>query len=222
VRASDFVTDHAFYERIGDTGRLLVVFNYFEQPLSIRTHSSVLLGQDCSRLYLHSGANDWFQNGVPGVADSFAGLIAFAKQTLRQVFEAEKVFFLGTSMAGFAALGCGLASQADGVLAAGPEIDLCLPGSRSRGILAETRLTFPSLRPLLENARRAPVYCLSGGRDPLDAEVALQLAAFPEIKTKTLDCDHQVLPYLREQGVLDALLRALLDQRDLLPLLEGL
>ena len=73
----NFATDHCFYERSGDYDTLMVLFNYWGQEISVRSHGRYVAAAPCNKVYIHSGKNDWFQNGIPEVANSFEELLAF-------------------------------------------------------------------------------------------------------------------------------------------------
>jgi pimeloyl-ACP methyl ester carboxylesterase len=210
----DFTTDHCFYERSGDHDTLMVLFNYWGQPLSARSHARFVANAPCNKLYLHSGADDWFQNGVPGVAESFEHLLAFC-QDLKDHMRETRFHFAGHSMGAFAALGCGLFSGADRILASVPEIDLCLPDSMSAKYLNVADLRYATIRPLLFENTTTPIDVIVGRHDAADCRVAHWIAAHRQVSLVELDCGHETFVYLRDQGSLSLVFRAFVEGRAL-------
>ena len=216
-----FERDHSFFERAGEHDTLLVLFNYLDQPLEARSHRRFMDGLACNRLFLHSGRNDWFQNGIPGIANSFEALIDFCR-ILPERFGSSRVLYLGHSMGAFGALGCGLGAGAERILASVPEIDLLRPGSVSATRLVSEDLRFPSVRPLLEANGHIPVHVVAGRNWPADMEAVRSIETRPNVTVSLLDCKHETFPYLRDQGRLTPMIRAFVEGEDVGAVLDGL
>jgi hypothetical protein len=210
----NFATDHCFYERSGDYDTLMVLFNYWGQEVSVRSHGRYVATSPCNKLYLHSGKNDWFQNGIPEVANSFEGLLDFC-HGLRGRFPEKRFVFAGHSMGAFAALGCGLFSDADRILASVPEVDLCQPGSLSAKYLDERELRYPSIRALLAENKRTPIDVIVGARDEGDMRAARLILAIRPVSLIELDCAHETFVDLRDAGLLELVFQAFVEGRDL-------
>ena len=210
----NFATDYCFYERGGDYDTLMVLFNYWGQDISVRSHGRYVAAAPCNKLYLHFGKNDWFQNGIPEVAESFDGLLTFC-HGLRGRFSEKRLVFVGHSMGAFAALGCGLFSDADRILASVPEVDLCQPGSFSAKYLDEKELRYPSICALLAENRRTPIDVIVGVRDEADLRAARSVLAIRPASLIELDCAHETFVDLRDAGLLELVFRAFVEGRDL-------
>lgn len=209
----NFRSNNSFYERLGDHNNLIVLFNYFDQPISVHSHHNFLTEIECNRLFLHSGANDWFQYGIPGIASSFEDLIAFSK-SINKYFIERHVQYIGHSMGAFAALACGIASGADRILVSVPEIELCLTGSRSERYIDKSKLSYQSILSHLES-NKVQIDCIVGYEDIYDRRVATQLSIYDNVNVHILRCGHETFIYLRDKGILSNLFQAFAKQGDL-------
>lgn len=214
----NFSSNHSFYERSGDHDTLIVIFNYFNQPISARSHYKFLNGIDCNKLFLHSGANDWFQCGIPGIASSFEELIGFSK-SINNCFSERKILYIGHSMGAFAALACGIASGADRILVSVPEIELCLPGSMSEKCIDKYKLSYQSIASYLNN-NNVQIDCIIGYEDVYDRTVAKQLSIYENVSVHMLKCGHETFPYLRDEGILANLFHEFAKHGDLKTILS--
>jgi hypothetical protein len=109
-------SSHLIFEPESDCKKLLIIFAYINQKLGTRSHSSFLRNINCKKLFLNPGLNEWYQTGVPGVASSYSGLLAFIRD-VKSNFADHEILCLGHSMGGFPALGIGVSIGADRILA---------------------------------------------------------------------------------------------------------
>ena len=214
-------TDHCFYDRAGDHTTLMVVFNYFDQPLSVRSHYNAISKLPCNRLFLNSGKNDWFQTGIPGISDSFEETISFCKK-IKSDFKEERIVYVGHSMGAFAALGCGIAAGADRILASAPETELVLSGSISSEYLAGKHIPYPSVEKHLEANKKTKIWVIYGERDPFDRAVGLAMRKHKLVSPIPLKCGHTTFPYLQQNNILTDVLRAFLEDDDVADIVKKL
>jgi hypothetical protein len=207
IRLSDFDSEYCFYEDEIGSDILLIIFAYINQPLSIKSHYHYLSGLRCSKLFLNSGRNDWYQAGVPSVAGSFSELLDFCKRLSDEEPE-RRLLFLGHSMGGFAAIGAGLAVGHARVLASVPEIELLQPGSMSLRHMQPRKPTYPSLIEMLAQNRTTAIEAILGDKDPYDVAVAERLGEMPNTDVIMVPSDHGVFWHLKEQGTLRPTLAA--------------
>lgn len=221
LNLSDFTTDNHFYDKFEGSDTLVVLFNYYSQPLTVRSHHNFIKNAKCSKLFLHSGADDWFQNGMPDIADSFEGLMQFCAN-LRDVFPEKNILFIGHSMGAYAALACGIAARADRILASVPEIELRKPGSVSLGRLPAEMVKFPSIRDIIASNPGTPISVIAGRQNAHDIGVAEDMQRYPHVSAIELDCGHETFPYLRDKGVLEKVFLTFIDGGDLSGVVSGL
>jgi hypothetical protein len=213
-------SDHVIFEPESDRKRLLIVFAYIDQKPGTRSHSSFLRHVDCKKLFLNPGRNEWYQTGVPGVASSYKGLLAFLRD-VRSDFADHEILCLGHSMGGFPALGIGVAIRADRILASAPEYVLNMPNSLSVRHLKQTSVESADLTPILSANAGSSISILVGRRNAFDMEVASRLGAFPHTDVIELETGHNTFPYLKEVGRLGAVLEAFVEGRNIRPVVAG-
>jgi len=213
-------SDRLIFEPDSDTKKLLLVFAYINQQLGTRSHSSFLRNIDCKKLFLNPGLNEWYQRGVPGVASSYSGLLAFL-QSVKSKFADHEILCLGHSMGGFPALGIGVAMGADRILASAPEYVLNLPGSLSIRYLHDKPLECGDLTPVLSANSTSAITVLVGRQNAFDMDVARQLSGFPHTDVIELETGHNTFPYLKDVGRLGATLEAFVDGRDIRSVVSG-
>lgn len=211
---------HVIFEPNSDRKTLLIVFAYIDQKLGTRSHSSFLRHVDCKKLFLNPGRNEWYQTGVPGVASSYSGLIAFLRD-VKADFADHEILCLGHSMGAFPALGIGVAIGADRILASAPEYILNLPGSLSVRHLKETRVECGDLTPVLSANASSSITILVGRQNAFDMEAASRLGRFPQTDVIELETGHNTFPYLKDVGRLGAALEAFVEGRNIRPVVAG-
>lgn len=214
-------SDHVIFEPESDRKKLLIVFAYIDQKLGTRSHSSFLRHVDCKKLFLNPGRNAWYQTGIPGVASSYTGLLAFLRD-VRSDFADHEILCLGHSMGGFPALGIGVTIGADRILASAPEYVLNMPGSLSVRHLKEAPVECGDLTPVLSANDGSAITILVGRQNAFDMEVASQLGTFPQTDVVELETGHNTFPYLKDVGKLGATLEAFVEGRDIRQVVAGL
>jgi hypothetical protein len=211
---------HLIFEPNSDSKKLLIVFAYINQQLGTRSHSSFLRNVDCKKLFLNPGLNEWYQTGVPGVASSYSGLLAFL-QGVRSKFADHEVLCLGHSMGGFPALGIGVGIGADRILASAPEYVLNTPNSLSVRHLKDTRIECGDLTPILSANSKSAITVLVGKQNAFDMDVARRLSEFPHTDVIELETGHNTFPYLKDVGRLGATLEAFVEGRNIRHIVSG-
>ena len=213
-------SEHLIFEPHSDRKKLLIVFSYINQQLGTRSHSSFLRNVDCKKLFLNPGLNEWYQTGVPGVAPSYSGLLAFL-QDVKAQFADHEVLCLGHSMGGFPALGIGISIGADRILASAPEYVLNLPNSLSIRHLKDTQIECGDLTAVLSTNVRSSITILVGRHNEFDMDVARRLSAFPRTDVIDLETGHNTFPYLKDVGRLRAVLEAFVEGQDIRSTVAG-
>lgn len=213
-------SDHLIFEADSDTKKLLIVFAYINQQLGTRSHSNFLRNVDCKKLFLNPGLNEWYQSGVPGVASSYSGLLAFL-QGVKSKFADHEILCLGHSMGGFPALGIGVAMGADRILASAPEYVLNMPGSLSIRHLHDKPLECGDLTPVLSANFKSAITVLVGRQNAFDMDVARRLSGFPHTDVIELETGHNTFPYLKDVGRLGATLEAFVEGRNIRSVVSG-
>ncbi|MBQ0824644.1 hypothetical protein HPT29_004490 [Microvirga terrae] len=214
-------SDHLIFEQDSDRKKLLIVFAYINQKLGTRSHSSFLRNVDCKKLFLNPGLNDWYQTGVPGVASSYSGLLAFL-QNVKSSFVDHEILCLGHSMGGFPALGIGVSIGADRILASAPEFILNTPDSLSIRHLEGKLIECGDLTPVLSSNSKSMITVVVGNQNAFDMRVARRLGEFPHTRTIELETGHNTFPYLRDVGKLGAVLEAFVEGEAIRPVVEGI
>lgn len=213
-------SSHLIFEPASDRKKLLIVFSYIDQKLGTRAHSSFLRNVNCKKLFLNPGLNEWYQTGIPGVAPSYSGLLAFL-QDVKSNFADHEILCLGHSMGGFPALGIGVSIGADRILASAPEYILNTPNSLSVRHLKDTRIECGDLTPTLSANSKSSITVLVGKQNAFDMNVARRLREFPRTDVIALETGHNTFPYLKDVGRLGATLEAFVDARDIRPVVAG-
>ena len=213
-------SDHLIFEPDSDCKKLLIVFAYINQQLGTRSHSSFLRNVDCKKLFLNPGLNEWYQTGVPGVASSYSGLLAFL-QNVKSSFADHEILCLGHSMGGFPALGVGVSIGADRILASAPEYILNTPDSLSIRHLKDTQIECGDLTEVLSGNSKSSITILVGKRNAIDMNVAHRLSEFPQTDVVELETGHNTFPYLKDVGRLGATLEAFVEGRDIRSIVAG-
>jgi hypothetical protein len=213
-------SSHLIFEPESDCKKLLIIFAYINQKLGTRSHSSFLRNINCKKLFLNPGLNEWYQTGVPGVASSYSGLLAFIRD-VKSNFADHEILCLGHSMGGFPALGIGVSIGADRILAAAPEYILNTPNSLSIRHLKDTRIECGDLTSTLSSNSKSSITVLVGKQNAFDMNVARQLSEIPQTDVIALETGHNTFPYLKDVGRLGATLEAFVDARDIRPVVAG-
>ena len=143
-------------------------------------------------LFLRVPTNDWYQNGIPGLADSHDATIT-AIRTLATANRITDIYTCGSSMGAYGALlyGTDLNCKA---LAFNPEIELKLPHSRSTKMMPkDAPINFPDIRAAMQESN-AVFHIYTGERDPVDLYCADSVKNFKNVRVVTFPADeHTVL-----------------------------
>jgi len=213
-------SEHLIFEGGSTRKKLLIVFAYINQVLGTRSHSSFLRNVDCKKLFLNPGKNEWYQTGVPGVADTYTGLLRFL-QDVASDFSDHEIICLGHSMGGFAALGFGVSIGASRILASVPEVTLNVPNSLSIRHMKGVKLDCDDLTDVLAYNTRSDITALVGRRNVFDMGMGYRLLSFPRTDVIELDTGHNTFPYLKDVGKLGATLEAFVEGQAIRPILDG-
>ena len=206
--------NYAKYEDCEGSNKLLVVFSYYDQPLNVLSHYRFLANTKCKKLFFHSGKNDWFQNGIPGICDSFLELINLGHQ-INKYFLGHELLFLGHSMGAFAALGIGVKSNASRILASVPEYKLMQKGSRSSRVLKSENITFLDLSEILSNNKNTEIIIINGNKDNFDCQSSKEIKNFPLVEVININSGHGTFPYLKNINKLNETLEGFVTGRRL-------
>jgi hypothetical protein len=213
-------SEHLIFEGTSNSKKLLIVFAYINQHLGTRSHSSFLRDVDCKKLFLNPGRNEWYQTGVPGVADTYSGLLTFL-QDVACHFADHEIICLGHSMGGFPALGMGVSIGASRILASAPEYVLNTPNSLSIRHLKDTTIDWGDLTEVLAGNTKSHITILVGKQNSFDMEVSRQLSGFPNMDVIELETGHNTFTYLKDVGKLHSTLERFVDGQPIRPLLQG-
>lgn len=169
-------------------------------------------------LYLRVPTNDWYQQGVPGLADSHEGTISAIK-LIASTYGISEIFTCGSSMGAYGALLYGVDLECD-VLALSPEIQLKLPFSRSTKMMPKNAsVVYDDLRVRMK-ASSSTFYILTGECDPVDLYSADLVKSYVNTNIITFPKDeHTVLRTLVSNKQFLPLLWSFMD-RNTLPTLE--
>jgi tetratricopeptide (TPR) repeat protein len=150
-------------------------------------------------LFLRVAENDWYQNGVSGLANSHEGTISAIKSIVSKN-DIKEVYTCGSSMGGWAAIFYGAELNCN-ALAFSPEILLKLPHSRSAKMMpVETTVRFHDIRNKIEGSKSL-FYIYTGERDPVDLYCADLVKDFENVEVTTFPNDeHTVLRTLVSNG----------------------
>ncbi len=143
-------------------------------------------------LFLRVPTNDWYQCGIPGLADSHDETIAVIR-ALAKANGILDIYTCGSSMGAYGALLYATSLNCN-ALAFNPEIELKLPHSRSTKMMPEDALiNFPDIRNAMKESN-AVFHIYTGERDPVDLYCASSVKHFENVKVVTFPADeHTVL-----------------------------
>ena len=168
--------------------KLMIVFAYIDQPLEVVSHTNYIERGHSKIVFLNSGKKRWYQTGISGIADDYYGIGEFLRRLCSEQFADHEIICLGYSMGAFAAIGFGIELGATRVLAAGPEIELQLPGSVSISPLKDVPVQMGSLIPVLRKNEKTRIIGLVGDQNAFDVTQAHLLSTFPLTEVWHLDC----------------------------------
>lgn len=143
-------------------------------------------------LFLRVPTNDWYQSGVPGLADNHDGTIDAIK-SMAAKHDITEIYTCGSSMGGWAALFYATELNCD-ALAFSPEILLRLPHSRSTKMMPKNApINFVDIRLQIKESS-SKFYIYTGERDPVDLYCADSVKDFENVEVITFPNDeHTVL-----------------------------
>ena len=167
---------------------------------------------DANVILINNGLNQWYQQGVPGLGDSYEETL----DTLRAWITAlgvKRVYTCGASMGGSAALMYGGPLDA-AVLGFGFEPHMNYPFGHVQRIMDKScPIAVADSRPLARDSRK-PVLVYAGENYPADVLGAHDLMGFPAVSVSTVRrCGHDLALQLRRAGDLDPIIDAFLADR---------
>lgn len=198
-----------------DRARRLVVF-FGAKDLGEASFNFFQLGRELSDhvVFVNNGANDWYQYGIPGLAETFEDAVQLLRDWAA-CLEVEEICCVGTSMGGWGAIRYGAALDAR-VLAFSSDAILNDPVSRSRKHFTGTGpVPCPDLRQALSGSN-ARVTLIVGERDATDLHAARLLGQHPCVEAISLvGCAHIVPSHLSRDARLGPLLRCFVADKPL-------
>lgn len=140
---------------------------------------------DGNRIFVRPAGKSWYHDGVPGLGKSIEETAA----ALRQIVDALKpthVIIVGAAMGGSAAIAFGCLLQADRIVALSAELQLMLPGSRSRKDLSAPPRKFGDLLPHLQDRKPGSVWLVASEAEIVELHGAVRAAALPSVQAVAL------------------------------------
>lgn len=156
---------------------VILVFSHIGYPAGKFAMTNALAGVSATRVYVNCHANSWYQRGLPGASSSIDETVAVLQRILDQL-SPRRVFTVGMSMGGYAALLFGLKLECDAVLAYTAEVLLGEQYSRSYYMngLKQYDYKYVCLAPLLRQNRRTKIYLTYGAYDLIDLSLLWTVA----------------------------------------------
>lgn len=180
-------------------------FNFWKPGNEVKTH----------RIFVNN-KRAWYQQGVPGLGAS----VEETAESIRKwaaYLKADEIYTVGSSMGGYGAVLFGHFLDAR-AFAFSWESELNFPGSRSKRLMdADTVVTYPDLKPLVETARK-PIFSITGERDAIDTYSLNRLRGLPMFHLKSLRRNlHGPANFLKVQGQLVPMLERFVNNADDIP-----
>lgn len=167
---------------------------------------------DASAILINNGRNQWYQNGVPGLGDSYHETVETLRAWVSEL-GAIRVYTCGASMGGSAALMYGVPLNAS-VLGLGFEPHMNYPFGHVQRIMdKECPIAVPDSRPLAR-ASQKPILVYAGENYPTDVLGAHDLMDCPSVTVTTVRrSGHDLAFQLRRAKELDLIVDAFLEDR---------
>lgn len=172
-------------------------FNFFQSGRELPEHVA----------FFNNGANEWYQYGIPGLADNFEDCVQLLRDWAA-CLAVEEICCIGTSMGGWGAIRYGAALGAR-VLAFSSDVTLNDPVSRSYKLFNSIGpvVPCPDLREALVGSK-VRIRLIVGERDATDLHAAALLAEAPQVEAISIvGCGHIVPSHLSSDARLGPLLR---------------
>jgi len=142
-------------------------------------------------LYVRVPTNNWYQNGIPGIADNHVDTIEAIKNFVSEL-GIKEVFTCGSSMGAYGALLYGSILNCN-VLAFSPETQLKLPHSRSTKMMPkDAMVSFPNLKPMMKKSN-AIFHIYTGEKDPVDLYCADRVKDLQNVNIVTFPADEHTV-----------------------------
>ncbi len=159
----------------------------------------------CHRLFARDPTGrGWYNRGIPGLGDTVQEVAASLRSVVAE-HRCRRVFVLGSSMGGYAALLFGALLGADGVLAFNPQslLDPVFPLSPP----GEVEISVRDVRPAMQEGHRTRFDVVVSEDDAVDLFHLARLAALPQLHPWTVrGASHLVTEELDRRGELRPLL----------------
>ena len=142
-------------------------------------------------IFLNDTSNQWYQEGIESLGDTFKTTIETIKQWIK-VLNIEEVYTIGTSMGGYAAIQYGIHLNAK-ILSFATRTILNTPHSKSKSkIKPSTQIICNDLRTIVNDSKE-DIFLLCGESDPQDVFSASLLKDYKKVKLISLKgVDHYV------------------------------
>ena len=146
--------------------KLYVVFSHVNVPAGKFAQINAFSSVPNHRVFVNVGQNDWYLNGIPGLAKNIKQIVRFF-QKLSHHFE---ITFVGHSMGAYLSLVCGLTVENSRFLSTSPELHLGAQGSRSRDNGVSDSGPWTNIKRLTHLGHGRPNgHIIFGAYDPIDA-----------------------------------------------------
>lgn len=172
-----------------------------------------------SKIFFRDFSQSWYQCGLPGIASDVFELADFLKSRINEL-QPKKIYFVGNSMGGFAAILFSSLLETGKAIAFSPQT--CLSFSK-RLLMGDPRWTAKIIRMYWTNIRKKHVYDLQdvmtdnyhdfiidihvSNIDQLDMKHAYALQHFKQVKIHQYDLgSHDLVKYLRANNMLAAIM----------------
>ena len=142
-------------------------------------------------IFLNDTSNQWYQEGIESLGDTFKTTIETIKQWIK-VLNIEEVYTIGTSMGGYAAIHYGIHLNAK-ILSFATTTVLNTPHCESKSkIKPSTQIICNDLRTIVNDSQE-DIFLICGESDPLDVFSASLLKDYKKVKLISLKgVDHYV------------------------------
>ncbi len=207
-------TPFACLHAVDGARELWIIFSHVNIPEGKFAQSRVTEGIDAHRLFLNCARNDWYQSGVPGLADSLDGLLAWLQEFAASL-DVDRIVCLGHSMGGYMAILFGHLLPNATFLATTPELELMQPLSRSKLNNVQPKKGWSDIRQRLAelDIDRNRGWVIYGAFDPIDAHFLSRHEEFGGLAGKVFEAPHHhgVTEFLTMHRVYATLLENLSD-----------
>lgn len=200
-----------------DSDVLAIVFSHLNEPVGRFSLYGSIREAQVSKLFVNSGANAWYRDGVPGLGGDIEQTALGLQQVIDRVKPRELVC-VGVSMGAYAAILFGARLRATRVLALSAKTLLPVPGALSARLMHGRAVSgYEDLLPFIEHAEgRTRFHLLAGEADVVDLQAIHRVAHLPGVHVGTVpDGAHEAARALDDAKAFRPLLKAYLERGDI-------